>query len=160
MTTRTLFIDLDGVLADFDTAYAAVNGSPPDKSIDNVDWRKVVSVPGFYAKMPALPGAADFWASLEALAESEGLDIVILTGCPSSVPAAAADKRSWVTKHLGEHVKMIACRSRDKKLHMKPGDILVDDWERYKEHWLEAGGIWITHTSPTESLAALKELTA
>jgi len=156
--SRTLFIDLDGVLANFDAGYAAVNGSPPDKHLDNVDWRKVVAVPGFYADLAPLPDALVLWDFAVNYAMHHGMNIVILTGVPSSVPEAAADKRLWVNKHIGEHVPLIACRSRDKKLHMLPGDILVDDWERYKEHWLEAGGVWITHTSAAESIAALKGL--
>lgn len=149
----TLFIDLDGVLADFDTAYAAITGAPPDKTLDNVDWREVVAVPGFYANMPPMPDAMVLWDYVSTFP-----DVVVLTGVPSSVPEAAADKRAWVTKHLGAHVKMIACRSQDKAKHMKPGDVLVDDWERYRGKWLAAGGIWITHTSAASSVAALKEM--
>lgn len=149
----TLFIDLDGVLADMDTAYHAITGTTPDKLLDNIDWRKIVAVPGFYANLPPMPDMEALWAYV-----STWPNVVILTGVPTSVPEAAADKRAWVTKHLGADVKMIACRSRDKSLHAKPGDILVDDWTRYQKYWLDAGGIWITHTSAASSIAALKEL--
>jgi hypothetical protein len=149
----TLFIDLDGVLADMNTAYAAIAGAPPDKTLDNVDWQAVVAVPGFYANMPPLPDMAELWSYV-----STWPDVMILTGVPKSVPEAEADKRAWVTKHLGAHVKMIGCASRDKCRYAKPGDILVDDWERYREHWLEAGGTWITHLNAASSIAALKEL--
>jgi hypothetical protein len=150
-TNKTLFLDLDGVLADFDTAYTSLSGTPPDKLSDNVDWRTVVASPGFYATMPPMPDMAALWDYA-----STWPDVIVLTGVPASVPEAAADKQRWVTKHLGAHVKMIACRSREKCLHAQPGDILVDDWERYKSHWLEAGGVWITHTNAAESIAALK----
>jgi hypothetical protein len=149
----TLFIDLDGVLANFDAGYAAINGAPPCKHLDDVDWEKIKAVPGFYANLPPMPDMEALWAYA-----STWSDVVVLTGVPKSVPEAAADKRAWVTKHLGAHVKMIACFSKDKSLHMKAGDILVDDWEKYREHWLEAGGVWITHVNAAASVAALKEL--
>jgi 5'(3')-deoxyribonucleotidase len=149
----TLFIDLDGVLADFDTAYAAIAGAPPNKLLDNVDWRKIVAAPGFYAEIPPMPDMEAFWAYITTFP-----DVVILTGVPTSVPKAADDKRAWVTKHLGAHVKMIACKSREKCLYAKPGDVLVDDWEKYRANWLKAGGVWITHTSAAESIAALAEM--
>ena len=149
----TLYIDLDGVLADMDTAYAALAGAKPDKLLDNVDWRLIVAVPGFYANLPPMPDMEALWAYV-----STWPDVAILTGVPKSVPEAEADKRAWVTKHLGAHVPMIACASRNKCLYAKPGDVLVDDWERYKKHWLKAGGIWITHTSAAESVAALKAM--
>jgi len=154
----TLFIDMDGVLADFDAAYKAVTGWAPDKRLDNVDWREVVARPGFYANLPPMPDALILWDFAANYALVRGYNIVILTGVPSSVPEAAADKRRWVNRHIGEHVPMIACRSRDKSKHAKAGDILVDDWERYKDKWLAIGGIWITHTDAASSIAALKEL--
>jgi 5'(3')-deoxyribonucleotidase len=149
----TLFIDLDGVMADMNSAYAAIAGTPPDKTLDNLDWQLVVATPGFYANMPPLPDMQELWDYV-----STWPDVTILTGVPESVPEAAADKRAWVTKHLGAHVKMIACRSKDKSLHAKAGDILVDDWEKYMSKWLKIGGVWITHTSAASSIAALKEL--
>lgn len=149
----TLFIDLDGVLADLDTAYAAIAGTPPDKKLDNLDWRAVVAVPHFYANLPPMPDMETLWDYV-----STWPDVVILTGVPTSVPTAAADKRAWVTRHLGAHVPMIACKSREKSLHAKAGDILVDDWDKYRRLWLKVGGIWITHTSAATSIAALKEL--
>lgn len=149
----TLYIDLDGVLADMDTAYAAIAGEPPSKTIDNVDWRHVVNSPGFYANLAPMPDMLELWEYV-----STWPDVVILTGVPKSVPEAENDKRAWVAKHLGPHVPVIGCASKNKCLHAKPGDILVDDWTRYREHWLNAGGIWITHTSAASSVAALKEL--
>ena len=149
----TLFIDLDGVLSDMDTAYAAITGAPPDKKLDNVDWRLVVAEPGFYANMPPMPDMRELWDYV-----STWPDVVILTGVPTYVPEAEADKRAWVTKHLGAHVRMIGCKSRNKSLHMKPGDIIVDDWEKHRKLWTDKGGIWVMHTSAAESIAALKEL--
>ena len=36
---------------------------------------------------------------------------------------------------------------------MQPGDILIDDWPKYKHLWEEAGGIFILHTSAAQSIA-------
>ena len=38
------------------------------------------------------------------------------------------------------------------------GDILIDDWTKYRHLWLAAGGIWITHTSAQGSIAELRKL--
>jgi 5'(3')-deoxyribonucleotidase len=149
----TLFIDLDGVLADMDSAYEALTGIRLDKLIDNVDWAAVAAEPDFYANLSPMPDMEALWAYA-----STWPDVVVLTGVPKAVPASTADKRAWVTKHLGAHVRMIACASKDKSRYAKAGDILVDDWTRYRSHWLKIGGIWITHTSAASSIAALKEL--
>ena len=76
-----LFIDLDGVMADMNSAYAAIAGTPPDKTLDNLDWRLVVATPGFYANMPPLPDMEELWAYV-----STWPDVTILTGYPRASP--------------------------------------------------------------------------
>jgi hypothetical protein len=41
---------------------------------------------------------------------------------------------------------------------MNPGDVLVDDYLRYRELWVKAGGIFIQHLSAAESIRQLAEL--
>jgi len=53
---------------------------------------------------------------------------------------------------------MIACASRDKCKFAKPGDVLIDDWTKYRDLWLAMGGRFITHTSAENSIQQLKEL--
>jgi hypothetical protein len=38
---------------------------------------------------------------------------------------------------------------------MNPGDVLVDDYLRYRELWENAGGIFIHHVSAKESIRQL-----
>jgi hypothetical protein len=54
---------------------------------------------------------------------------------------------------------MITCLSKEKCLHMmNPGDVLVDDYLRYRELWEKAGGIFIHHVSARESIRQLAAL--
>jgi hypothetical protein len=64
------------------------------------------------------------------------LDIVILTGCPEG-GWSEPQKIAW-GRIIFPGVKMITCLSKEKCLHMmNPGDVLVDDYLRYKEkRWL------------------------
>ena len=39
---------------------------------------------------------------------------------------------------------MICCLAKEKYLHAS-GNVLIDDWEKYKGKWVAAGGIRITH---------------
>lgn len=153
MTKPTLFIDMDGVLVDFDRGYEDQFGYRPIKVDDNVDWALVKRSEGFYAELPPM---GDFETLWEGVADYKP---VILTGVPKSVPAAAKDKRAWVDKHIGKHQPMIACLSKDKSLHMRSkGDILIDDWTKYRHLWIARGGRWITHISAEQSLGELLEL--
>jgi hypothetical protein len=146
-----IFVDMDGVLADFDTGYRSMIGPMGGKEADDVDWKLVRGYSGFYASLPPMPDFQELWAALEPH------NPIILTGVPSDVPEATENKRAWAAKHIGPHARMIGCKSRDKCLHGKRGDVLIDDWEKYKHLWLGMGGYWITHLSAAESIELLNE---
>ncbi|ABS14242.1 hypothetical protein I6H96_02585 [Brucella anthropi] len=151
----TLFVDMDGVLADFDQGYADRFGIRPSKTDDNVDWGLVRGTEGFYAGLPPMPDFDQLWRGVAPY------NPIILTGVPRSVREAADNKRAWVDRWIGKDQPMIACQSKDKSLHIrKPGDILIDDWEKYRSVWIGRGGRWITHTSAEASLAGLAALLA
>lgn len=144
-----LFVDMDGVLADFDTGYELEFGIRPSKADDNVDWDAVRAVPGFYENLPPMPDLAELWHFIQPF------EPIVLTGVPSDVPEAPDNKRAWVEKTFGGGVPIICCRSREKSLHAKPGDILIDDWERYRDLWIGVDGRWITHRSASETISEL-----
>lgn len=149
-----VFVDMDGVLADFDAHHDAVFGIRPSKVADAVDWEKVRATKGFYADIPPMDDMRDLWAFVSQLRRKP----IVLTGVPYSVEEAPENKRSWVRKHLGEDVQVICCASKDKSIHARPGDILIDDWEKYRHLWIDKGGRWITHTSAESSIQQLLDL--
>ena len=151
----TLFVDMDGVLADFDTGYRQRFGIAACKENDNVDWGLVRRTAGFYRDLPPMTDFDEFWAGVAPFSP------IILTGVPHSVAEAVENKRAWVDKHIGKDQPMIGCASKDKSLHIKaPGDILIDDWNKYRHVWIGRGGRWITHTSAKTSLTELAALLA
>jgi hypothetical protein len=147
-----LFVDMDGVLADFDTHYEATFGIRSSTLEDNVDWDRVRAVKGFYLDIPPMADMAMLWERIERHRP------IVLTGVPKEIEEAAGNKRAWVARHLGDHVEVRCCRSREKCLHAAPGDVLIDDWEKYKSLWLDAGGVWITHRSAAETADELSRL--
>lgn len=149
-----IFVDMDGVLADFDSHHGTVFGVRACKLADNVDWQKVRAVPGFYADIPPMPDMRELWDFVCRLTPKP----IVLTGVPYSVEEAPANKRGWVKHHLGEFVEVRCCPSKDKSLHAKPGDILIDDWDKYRDLWIGKGGRWITHTSAESSIQQLLDM--
>jgi hypothetical protein len=147
-----LFVDLDGVLADFARHHQTVFGRVADIAADDVDWDAVRAVPGFYRDIPPMSDMDLLWSHLERHRP------IILTGVPRSVPEAPDDKRDWVRRHLGSGVEIRCCRSREKCRHATAGDVLIDDWEKYRHLWLAAGGLWITHRGAAETIAAMDAL--
>jgi hypothetical protein len=159
-----LFVDMDGVLADFDTGYRLIFGVPIKKKEEfdvdghDVDWSSVSAHGRFYRDSPPMPDAEELWDYVKHFRPS------LLTGIPSSVPEAAGDKRQWMINQPwlrypdGSLPAMRCCKSKEKSIHAAPGDVLIDDWEKYKELWIKAGGIWVTHVSAVNTIGELKTL--
>lgn len=149
-----LFLDCDGVLADFDTYAEQIFGLPPRKAEEKHGakrfWADLRSHEGFYSKLPLMSDAMELFESVKHL------NPIILTGLPLG-DWAEPQKREWGAKHF-PRTKMICCLSKDKRNHMQPGDVLVDDFLKYKHLWEEAGGIFVHHTSASSSIAKLQEL--
>lgn len=151
-----LFCDLDGVCADFDEQHRRHFGFCSDKTLDNVDWSAVEQIPDYYLTMPPMPDLPELWLRISRYQP------IILTGVPGKTPEytahVARQKREWVRRTIGGHVTVITCRSAEKSLYAAPGDILIDDWPRYKYLWTAKGGVWITHIRASATSGALQAM--
>jgi len=153
-----LFVDLDGVLADFDHGFENLFGHRPayrdGPEFGPDKWHKIQEAGAFFRNLRPMLDHRELWDGVAHL------DPIILTGVPHSVPDVFVQKRGWVDEHIGAHVHVVGCLSKDKCKHANPGDILIDDWERYRHLWEGMGGRWITHRSARESLDRLSEIIA
>lgn len=146
-----LFCDLDGVFTDFDKRCFEVFGEYPNDINERYLWATITKhYPHFYAELEWMPDGKELWEFVKFY------NPTILTGTPRSVKAAKNDKLVWCGEELGKDVPVIAGPTRDKPLHAKPGDILVDDRVRTKAGWEAVGGIFILHTSAKQSIEELK----
>jgi hypothetical protein len=150
--TRQLYLDCDGVLADFDKGAQAILGMPA-RAFEKRHgigrfWAKLARAPDFYFSLPLMPDAMQLYDAVKHL------DPVILTGLPQG-NWAAGQKVRWAAEHF-PGVRIITTMARDKRNHAREGDVLVDDQLRHRHLWEEIGGIFIQHKSAAESIEALK----
>ena len=152
---KQLFLDCDGVLADFDTAAEQLFHMGPRQAEAKLGtktfWSRISRHSNFYGHLPLMPDATRLF---EAVAH---LDPIILTGCPMG-GWAEQQKVEWAARHF-PGVKIITCRSREKCQFLRnPGDILVDDYLKFRHLWEEAGGVFVHHQSAQQSIERLAEL--
>jgi len=151
-TTR-VYLDCDGVLADFDKGAAAVFGMHPRdfearfgiKSF----WRRLAATPDFFATLDLMPDAMELYTAVRHL------DPAILTGLPRG-NWAEPQKRRWAARHF-PGVPVITTTAALKCAHCHPGDALVDDRDKYRHLWEGAGGVFIHHTSAAQSIGELRQ---
>lgn len=159
-----VFLDSDGVLADFDTLAGEILGMPSrefEKAKHNDDsggmWSRLYAHHDFFYKLPKMPDADELVQGVINL----GFDPIVLTGIPSKDGSdwAIGQKVRWYADHYPD-LPVITCKSKDKLMHMIEGkhNVLIDDWTQHKKAWENAGGTFIVHTSAADSLAQLKEV--
>lgn len=150
MTPR-LFLDLDGVLADFDRGVQAVTGRRPEELPRKAMWVALARAPDFFETLELMEDAEALWRFCAPYRPT------ILTGLPLG-SWAPEQKRRWVARVLGAHVPVITCMSRDKPRWSGPGHVLVDDRAPAREGWERQGGVFVHHVSAERSIAALRRL--
>lgn len=151
MTDRTLFLDLDGVFADFEGAVEALFGTPFAEVPRRPMWKRIQAARGFWSGLVLLPGADRLWAHVAPF------DPVFLTGILPSDRTCVPAKIAWVRQHFRTE-RVICCHSRDKPSHGKPGDVLVDDRAANVDAWTAMGGIGVLHRSVEDTIARLRQL--
>jgi hypothetical protein len=151
MRERQLYLDCDGVLADFDRGAERVLGVSPRVFEERHGrarlWDRLAQAPEFFFHLPLMPGATELFAAVRHLHP------VILTGLPRGT-WAAAQKVRWAEKHF-PGTKIITCLAADKRNHCAHGDVLVDDTLKYRHLWEEAGGIFIHYREVGQALDEL-----
>lgn len=151
---RRYYLDLDGVVADFDAHFPKTFGVDHRDLADDAMWLAINGHPSYFRDMPPMPGALEFMATIAPL------DPSVLTACPKSNYAhVAGQKREWVRQYQPAFTVLPVLGGINKPLFMHAaGDVLIDDLERNTDAWQEAGGIAILHKSFPETLAALEVL--
>lgn len=150
---RQLFLDCDGVLADFDKGATAILGMAP-RAFEKRHglgrfWAKLASAPDFYFSLPLLPEAMRLFDAVRHL------DPVILTGLPGG-NWAADQKVRWAAQHF-PGTRIITTLARNKRDHAKEGDVLVDDQIRHAHLWEEIGGVFVHHKDAGTTIASLRD---
>jgi 5'-nucleotidase len=110
---KTLYIDMDNVLADFKSALNRLTKKELAKHKERYD-----QVPGFFSRMDPVAGAIEAFQSLCCK-----FDVYILSTAPWENPRAWMEKLTWVKEYLGEHAHKRLILSHHKNLNK--GDFLI-----------------------------------
>ena len=149
-----LFLDADGVLADFDQGARMLLGASPKTYIAKhgrgAFWKKLAQAKNFYGSLPEMPDARRLFDAVEHLKPT------ILTGLPLG-KWAAPQKIEWAAEHF-PGVPIITCMARDKHKHMNRGDVLVDDREKHRAAYEAAGVVFVHHRNAEDSLRQLAKI--
>jgi hypothetical protein len=149
---RQIYLDCDGVLADFDKGAEKVLGLPPRAFEKRYGpgpfWKRLANADSFFENLEPLPDAYELFEAVKHR------DPVILTGLPRG-NWAEPQKRRWAERHF-PGVEVITTSAALKREHCHPGDVLVDDRDKYRPLWEAEGGVFIHHKDARSSIEELR----
>ena len=112
---KTVYVDMDNVLVDFQSAFPKLSKDVLEEYEDDKD-----DIPGIFSLMKPMPGAIDSFKEL-----IQHFDTYILSTAPWNNPSAWSDKLLWVKENLGELASRRLILTHHKNLNT--GDYLIDD---------------------------------
>lgn len=156
---RKIYLDMDGVLSDFERRYREIFGTDPalvraHKQF-SAHWTEFVEGHHF--------NCLDYHeGALELLEFLQGLDVEIeilsSSGGEKYHEIVEQDKILWLIEHGIPYLPNIVSGRSQKKLFAEADTLLIDDTENNIQQFIEAGGQGIYHTNVNETIAKLKEL--
>ena len=162
MSKPIIYVDMDGVLADFKKGAIKTTGM----SINQ--W---MSIPSSKEKWAPIKAQKDFWQTLPWMSGGKQLQSYVSKFDPhilsayveeSYDPNCIPGKTEWLRRNAGmtNRQKINLVRRKEKKLFAKKGKpaILIDDYEKNVRDFQQSGGIGIHHTDTSKTIAQLKKL--
>ena len=140
------YVDLDGVLVDFEKGYETASGRKCGGPDDDTFWEPVIRTPDFWINLEWMPGGQKLW---EYVRQHHYVTILSSPGNHDK-ERAITQKRQWVRKYLGEDVNIVFKYSKEKHHYACEHSILIDDWGENIVRWKNAGGIAVHHRGPVE----------
>jgi 5'(3')-deoxyribonucleotidase len=145
---RTIYIDMDGVVADFNSYVSNVIGRPIGWDQDDLtveEWDSLTKIPNFYRHLPLIEESVRMVGLCKSF--SSRVNVEFLTAIPrqTTMPTAKQDKIDWIGQHFPVTAVNFGPFSKDKQYWARPGDILIDDKPSNIQEWGAAGGIPVYH---------------
>jgi 5'(3')-deoxyribonucleotidase len=137
-----VYLDMDGVLADFFGEWARLDGKDHYKDIDNPQAKLelIRKHPTFWVNLPMLPHARELIRTVKELFGEYYICSKPLEGDPRSEPG----KMAWIRDHLADMPPAGVILTHNKAQHANTGNgpnILIDDYGVNVNAWKMAGGI-------------------
>lgn len=147
----TLYLDMDGVLANFMKEYRAY---AKDEINDRKKFAASVMEYKIFEKLEKMPDADELLNYVSKIDSVVNVEVLTSMGTfdPARGAEAALQKQRWLNAH-GIHYKANFVRSKEEKSKFAtPTSILIDDSVGCIEPFVKKGGLGILHTSASDSI--------
>jgi 5'(3')-deoxyribonucleotidase len=158
---QKIYLDMDGVLADFHSRYIELFSSTPKDSRDNKlfspQWKEFVKTEQFKT-LDWWKDGEYFLDNIRLLQLQYGFDVEILSssGGERYHDLVVKQKLFWLNEKGITYNANIVSGRKKKKEYAASNNILVDDTEDVIDDFNAAGGIGLLHVDADETLTKIK----
>ena len=157
VSVTKIYVDMDGVLADFEKRYKEIFGRDisRDRKDNNFENNFILLINNnHFATLDKMNDFHELVSYLNSVNIPK--EILSSTGRPYKHESVSAQKSEWLEKN-GIHWPQIFVPGKHlKKNYATPNSILIDDTKSNITDWNEAGGIGILHTNVESTISMLK----
>lgn len=156
MSIKTIYFDMDGVLADFDRGVKEILGF--SQGWEEFMWDEMKKHPHFYYDLKPIEDAVELFKEVW---KKYGDNCQILSAYPKpfrGIDEAYNDKILWIKKYLGEGIIANLVYREEKVNFIKDSQsVLVDDYDKNIDEWNMKGGTGILFTTASQVRNFIKE---
>ena len=159
MKIKTLYLDLDGVVANFDKRWLELFNETPGSSRNrkhfSPNWEQFIRN-GNFATLDLFPGAEYLLEFVRSVDHMVNVEILSSSGGKTFHNEVAIQKNEWLMKLDVSYTRNFVPGRILKRNYATPDSILVDDTEDVIEEFNKAGGIGILHRDASVTIELLK----
>jgi HAD superfamily hydrolase (TIGR01509 family) len=160
-----VYVDMDGVLTDFERRFEQFAGVTPDEftAQKTIEFGKAKADEQFWDLVDKQIGVR-FWAGMPWMPEGEKLYKYIKKTKPTILTSPSRDESSrigkgvWVKRNMSGVPVKFGYKASGKAKYATPNSILIDDREDNISAWKAAGGIGILFKSTDQVINELSKL--
>lgn len=160
MKIDTIYLDLDGVICDFEGRYIDLFNEMPGVSRERKEfsknWTDFVTGENF-AKLEYWPGAELLLNHIQTIPNVE-VKILTSSGGHKYHEEVKAQKMKWLKDHGIDYDAIVVPGRRKKAAYATPTSILIDDTADVIDAFSDEGGIGILHKNAINTVKLLKIL--
>lgn len=155
-----IYLDMDGVLANFDKQYELLFGAHPTDDEGRTKhfwshWDEFVSGKNF-TKLELMPGAKTLMKACDLL--QVPVELLTSTGTKQYYDTISAQKIEWLKAHNITYKPNFVAGGSKKAEYAHPWSILVDDTPKVVDAYVKAGGTAILHKDADTTIKQLLKL--
>lgn len=159
MKIQIVYLDMDGVIANFDKRFKEKFGKRPQETRNDKDFggyfKKFIDDAEFI-NLELMPDALELLNYLETI--EVPVEILSSTAREDRHQEIAKQKDVWLDKHEIHYVRNFVPGKSLKYKFAEPSSIIIDDTQSVIDDWKKAGGVAIHHKDALSTISTLKML--